>query len=262
MTSNHTNENEQTQGIYGRRAVLEAIRADRTIEKIFFAYGADGDSIDTIRTEAKKKGIPCSIADKQKFSLLEKRIQASGGVVQGVIALMPICETITLEQAIEKAYAQTDTPILVLLDGIHDPHNVGAIARSLSCSGAHALIVPTQNGSPITPTTMKSSAGALNYISVVKAPNTLVALKDCKAAGFTIIGTDMNNAESYDTPDYDYPIVLVIGSEGTGMKPETKRLLDISVTIPLSGNIQSLNASVAAGIILFEIMRKKQNISG
>lgn len=258
MVSQHLEENTQsTQGIYGRRTVLEALRAQREIEKIFFAFGAEGEGIDTIRAEAKRRNIPCSIADRQKFAMLEKRIEVGDGAVQGVIALMPLYRPITLEQAIEQAYTETDNPVFVLLDGIHDPHNVGAIARSVACAGAHALVVPTHHGSPITSTAMKSSAGALHHISIVKVPNTSVALKDCKAAGFTIIGTDMHNAQSYDTPDYDMPTVLVIGSEGSGMKPETRKLLDLSVTIPLSGQVQSLNASVAAGIILFEIKRKK-----
>jgi 23S rRNA (guanosine2251-2'-O)-methyltransferase len=170
---------------------------------------------------------------------------------------MPLYHPITLEQAIEQAYTETDNPVFVLLDGIHDPHNVGAIARSMACAGAHALLLPTQHGSPVTATAMKSSAGALHHIPIVKVPNTSVALKDCKAAGFTLIGTDMNNAQNYDSPDYDMPIVLIIGSEGSGMKNETRKLLDFSITIPLSGKVQSLNASVAAGIILFEIKRKK-----
>lgn len=257
MATDNTRQNENSEGIYGRRTVLEAIRSESTIEKIYIAYGSEGEGIEAIRSEAKKRNIPISTADKQKFGQLEKRVNADAKVVQGVIALMPVCTTISLEEAIEKAYTQTDTPVFVLLDGIHDPHNVGAIARSVSCSGAHAIIVPTQHGSPLTATAMKASAGALNYISVVKVANSSVALKDCKAAGFTLIGTDMANAQEYDKPDYNYPIVLVIGSEGIGMKHETKKLLDFSVTIPLSGNIQSLNASVAAGIILFEIHKNK-----
>ncbi len=245
--------------IYGRNAVVESLNAGHPLEKIYIAYGTEGVSIDEIRRLAKTKGVRVAQTDRRKFADLELRIAANRGIAQGVIALERIVDTIDVHELIDAAYQITDTPILVALDGINDPHNIGAIARAAECAGAHGLILSIEKSSPISPIAFKASAGALAYLPTAKAGTLEPALKDCKAAGFRLIGADSESSKKYSEIDTEVPIVLVIGSEGTGMTPSVRRLCDERVKIPMYGKIPSLNASVAAGIILFSIAEKNND---
>lgn len=248
--------------IYGRNAVLEAISAGRAIEKIFIAYGSEGAAIDSIRQEARKAGISFTTADREKFGTMERELRAGKNAAQGVIALCSLGVTLDLQTLITNSYDDTDTPMLLALDGITDPHNLGALARSAECAGFSGIILPSGHSSPITPTAVKASAGALEHIPVAKAGELSVALKDCKSAGFNLIGAAGESARSYtDEYNYDVPIVLVIGSEGEGLRPNIRKLCDELVKIPMSGKIESLNASVAGGILMFEIRRQRDSLS-
>lgn len=243
--------------IYGRKPVEEALRANRAIEKIFFMYGAGGSAIDALRRMAKAAGIACSVMDKRKFLALERAECGGRDAAQGVIALIAPVQTLTVTQLIEQAYERTELPVLVALDGISDPHNLGAIARSAECAGLHGLIIPERRSAPLTGTAVKISAGALNFLPVAKTGSLTTALVDAHNAGFRIIGSSDKADAAYSELAYDSPAVIVIGSEGTGMQPAITQLCDILTCIPMGGKVSSLNASVAAGVIFFEIQRQR-----
>lgn len=243
--------------IFGRNAIIEALSAGKPIEKIFFAFGVQGEPINRIHALAKRNKVSTVVHDKRKFSQLELQVCNESFKSQGVIALIRQFEVYPLDELVNTAYLTSDKPILVILDEISDPHNLGAIARSAECSGASGLIVPERNSAPITPVAIKASAGALEYLPISKVssfPQTFQYLKD---RGFWVIGTDMSAEKSYTADIYDSPVALVIGSEGDGMRPSTRNHCDILIKIPMIGKINSLNASVSAGIVLFEILKQR-----
>ena len=196
-----------------------------------------------------------------KFNDMEKRIPLERGSAQGVIALTPLLTYSDIYELIDTSLASQNHPMLIALDEISDPFNVGAIARSAECSGISGMILPVDNTSPITPAAFKSAAGALEFLPVSKADNLVIAIRNCKAAGFTIIGTAGTSDISYSDPGiYEKPILLIIGSEGKGIRPAVWKECDAFITIPVKGNIESLNASAAAAIIMFERNRQLHNI--
>ncbi|MGA2296114.1 MAG: 23S rRNA (guanosine(2251)-2'-O)-methyltransferase RlmB [FCB group bacterium] len=243
--------------IIGRNAVMEALRSGQQIEKIFFCFGTQGPTISKIYSSAKRMKIPCTNLDKRKFATLEKSISSIGSNSQGVIALIRQIATIELKDMLQKSFENNPQPIIVALDNINDPHNLGAIARSAECAGVSGMILPIRDSAPITPAAIKASAGGLEHIKVTKVNNLTQALITCKEAGFWIIGTDSDGERLYTDNIYDRPVVLVIGSEGSGLRPGIRNQCDIIVKIPLLGKIPSLNASVSAGIILFEMLRQR-----
>ncbi len=243
--------------IYGRNAIIESLSNPEKIAKIFIAFGAQGEAISRIYRMAKKAKVQCVRHDKRKFRTLEKSVLPSGAKSQGIIALMNIISTVDIEDMIRMAKPEAGTPVLVALDSINDPHNLGAIARSAECAGAAGIILPDRNSAPLTPTAMKASAGALEHIPVALVGNLSQALGICKENGFWIIGTDSDGDNYYNKEIYDRPIVMVIGSEGKGLRPGIRKNCDSIVKIPVKGRINSLNASVAAGVMLFEILRQK-----
>jgi 23S rRNA (guanosine2251-2'-O)-methyltransferase len=244
--------------LYGRRAVIEALNAGREIEKIFVQYGASGDVIEEIRMKARQKNIACSIADKMKFNDLERRIPLERGSAQGVIALTTMIEYVELFDLLDGSMAKTANPLIIALDEITDPHNVGAIARSAECAGASGMILTIEHSSPITPATFKSAAGAMEFLPICKVDSLLVAIRNCKAAGFSVVGTDgLAEARYTDAGLFDGPTILIIGSEGKGIRPAIRKECTTLIRIPMYGNVESLNASAAAAIIMFE--RAKQS---
>lgn len=243
--------------IYGKNAVLQGIEADK-VEKIFLAFGAQGATINKIFKEANKENIPVSKYDKKRFRDLEKIVCPGENLSQNVIAMLKQVDTLTIVDLLEIAYQQSDKPILVALDEITDPQNLGAIARSAECAGASGLIITERNSSPINSFAIKASAGALNKIPVAKVTNLATELSNLKEHGFWVVGTEVDTETNYTDDIYDSPIILVIGSEGKGMRPRVKNICDHLVKIPMLGSTQSLNASVSAGVILFEMLRQKQ----
>lgn len=201
--------------------------------------------------------IPLTTYDKGKFQNLLRNAGISEENHQGVVALREMGISLPISQLVDEAFDQSEKPIFVLLDGIQDPHNLGSIARSAESAGASGIIIPDSKSSPITPVAFKISAGALEYLpySVVKSiPNTVKYLKE---RGFWFIGTSAEAEKLYSDSIYDSPIVLVIGGEGHGMRSYLEKDCDFMVKIPTKGRTESLNASVSAGIILFEIMRQR-----
>ncbi len=263
--------------IFGRNAVLEAlaksqssehrqsaekqdVRGGATIEKIFLQYGAEGAPINAIRQQAQKCNVPCATMDKRKFADLEYELCGERGGAQGVIALVPSLTILTVSELLEQAWGTLEEPtepIFVALDGINDPHNLGAIARSAECAGAAGLIVPEQRSAPLSGAAMKTSAGALEHLPVARTGSLAKALQDCKNAGFRIVGLDVSGTKAYTDALYSEAVVIVIGSEGQGMNRQVVALCDDVISIPLHGKIASLNASVATAIVLFEAARQR-----
>ncbi len=244
--------------IYGKNSVREAIASDKPVEKIYISYTAKGDVVNKIFISAKKQKIPVTKLDKNKFRDLEKKVCPPDKNSQGLIALMRSIELLDVNELAASCDLRQN-PVIVILDGITDPHNFGAIARSVECSGAAGMIITEKNSAPVTPVAMKASAGALGYIRVARAVNLINAIEKLKDSGFWIYGTDDEAEDIYTGDIYDRPIALIIGSEGKGMKPSVKKHCDKLVKIPLMGKVSSLNASVAAGVVLFEALRQKEN---
>ena len=243
--------------IYGRNAVIEALTSGKAIEKIFLSYGVQGASINKIYTLAKKAGVKVVKHDQNKFKDLEKKIGIFARHSQGAIALKEMISFVDPEILFHRALKASDYPVIVALDSIEDPQNLGAIARSIECSGAFGILMSERNSAPVTPASVKTSAGALEYLPVAKAGNLSQSLEKAKELGFWVIGSEMNAQNSYTDNIYDRPILLVIGNEGKGIRPSVLKHCDIKIKIPMNGKIESLNASVSAGIILFEIARQQ-----
>lgn len=243
--------------IYGRNAILEALDSGTELQKVYVMYGAQGAAVQKIFIKAKKLKIQCAFTDKKKFAELERTICGGNSMAQGVIALIKPFEIIEISDFIRISMKNSAKPIAVLLDGINDPHNLGAIARSCECAGAAGMVLSERNSAPITPAAVKVSAGALEHLILANAGNMIQAVEQMKAAGYWIVGTDDSAERLYTDNIYDSPIAVIIGNEGKGISPSLKKHCDFLVKIPLKGKVSSLNASVATGVILFEINRQR-----
>ncbi len=237
--------------IYGRKPVIEAIKSGREISKIYLRYGVTGDVIVDIHRQAKKLNIPLTQLPTQKFARLGKTQQS-----QGVIAFIEDIRPISLSELIEIKREQ-DPPFFIALDSITDPHNVGAIIRSADCAGAHGIILPRKDSAGITDTVMKTSAGAASHLPVARVDDLAVSLNTLRQEGITIAGLSEDGEEDLLQFDGYRPLCVVIGSEGKGLSPAVKGLCDTLVRIPMWGQVESLNASVAAALMMYEIRRKR-----
>ena len=238
---------------------MEAIAGEKKIEKIFIAFGTQGDKIGRIFSQAKKNKIAVSKIDKRKLRSLEKIAGVPHGKSQGVIAITRTFDLLSADEFIIKVFEKDAKPLIVLLDEISDPQNLGAIARSIECAGGTGMMTTSKNSAPINPTAIKASAGALELIPVSKVGSLVQAIEKLKEVGFWVLGTAMDGEKYFTETFYDTPIAIVIGSEGKGIRPSTRKHCDILVKIPLFGKIDSLNASVSAGLILYEAVRQRMN---
>lgn len=243
--------------IYGRNSVIEALHANEKIAKIYIVFGAQGAPIDKILFLARKAEVQVVKHDKNKFAKLENTVCGDSAKSQGVIALLEMTETVELEEILIPKMENGGHSILIALDEIEDPHNLGAIARSAVCAGVQGMILPERNSAQITPATIKTSAGAIEHIKISRVPNLGLAIDKAKEAGFWIVGAEADGEHFYSDNIYDKAILLVIGSEGKGIRPSIRKKCDYLVKIPLKGAVNSLNASVSAGILLFEIQRQQ-----
>ncbi len=243
--------------ICGKNSIFEAFKSGKNIQKIYILFNLSDNSISGIYSLAKKNKVPVVRYDKKKFSELENRVFPKGTKTQGIIAFVEQIETIGLNELIKISFQNMKQPVLIMLDGITDPQNLGTISRTALCAGVQGIILSRRNSAPITSIAIKASAGAIEHIPIAKVNNLLQALIELKKAGFWIIGTD-NKADRIYTDDiYNSPVVLIFGSEGEGMKQSLKKQCDYLIRIPIYGEFDSLNVSVAAGIILYEIRRQK-----
>ncbi len=236
--------------IIGRNAVTEALNSDREIERIILAKGAEG-SIKKIEGKAKAKNIPLYYSDKSRMDR-----DADGGNHQGVIAVVSDYEYATVEKILETAKKRGEDPFVILLDGLEDPHNLGAIMRTAECAGAHGVIIPKRRSVSVTETVARTSAGAVEYMPCARVTNMTRTIEQLQEAGLWIAGCDMDG-DTLTEADLKGPIGIVIGSEGLGVSRLVREKCDFIVSIPMRGRITSLNASNAASILMYEIVRQR-----
>lgn len=237
--------------IEGRNAVIEAYRAGRPIDKLFVLDGCQDGPILTIKREAKAKGTPVKFVTKERLDQLSET-----GHHQGVIAYAAAYEYAGVEEILENARKKGEPPFLFLLDNIEDPHNLGAIIRTANLAGAHGVIVPKNRAAGLTAVVAKTSAGALNFTPVARVTNLAKTIEELKKEGIWFVCADMGGTQMYDL-NLTGPIGLVIGNEGEGVGRLVREKCDMIASIPMKGDIDSLNASVAAGVLAYEIVRQR-----
>ena len=237
--------------IEGRNAVIEAYRAGRPIDKLFILDGCQDGPILTIKREAKAKQTPVKFVTKERLDQLSET-----GKHQGVIAYAAAYEYATVEEILDNARQKGEAPFLFLLDNIEDPHNLGAIIRTANLAGAHGVIVPKNRAAGLTAVVAKTSAGALNFTPVARVTNLAKTIEELKKEGIWFVCADMGGTTMYDL-NLKGPIRLVIGNEGEGVGRLVKEKCDMVASIPMKGDIDSLNASVAAGVLAYEIVRQR-----
>lgn len=243
--------NELPNRLEGRNAVLEALRAGRSVDKIYVQLGSSDGPIQTILREAKKHDTIVSFVTKERLNQMSET-----GNHQGVIAMAASYEYVSVEEILARAGEKEEAPFLFLLDGIEDPHNLGAIIRTANLAGAHGVIITKHRAAGLTATVAKASAGAVNYTPVAKVTNLTNTIEQLKKEGIWFVCADMGGTRMYDL-DLRGPVGLVIGNEGEGVSRLVREKCDFIASIPMKGDIDSLNASVAAGVLAYEIVRQR-----
>lgn len=239
--------------IEGRNAVMEAFRSGKTIDKLFVLKNCQDGPVNSILREARKRDVIVSFVAKERLDQMSKT-----GKHQGVIASAAAYEYAEVEDILNLAREKGEPPFIFLLDNIEDPHNLGAIIRTANLAGAHGVIIPKRHAVGLTATVAKTSAGALNYTPVAKVTNLGATMEELKKEGLWFVCADMGGTTMYDL-NLTGPIGLVIGNEGEGVGRLVKEKCDYVASIPMKGNIDSLNASVAAGVLAYEIVRQRMN---
>ena len=238
--------------IEGRNAVREALRAGKTVERLYVQEGLKDEAVMSIVREAQKRNIQLRYVAKARLDEMSET-----GSHQGVAASVSAYEYKTVEEMLAAAAAKGEDPFLILLDGIEDPHNLGAVIRTANLAGAHGVIIPKDRAVGLTATAAKTSAGAVNYTPVARVTNLTRTIKELKEKGLWFVCADMGGEVMYQM-NLKGPIGLVIGSEGDGVSRLVREQCDLVASIPMQGNIDSLNASVAAGVLAFEIVRQRK----
>lgn len=238
--------------VEGRNPVIEALKAGRKIEKLFLASGSNQGSIKKIVGMAKDKGITVQYVNRKKLDSMSGTQNH-----QGVIALVSSYEYKNLDDILNLAQIRKEPPFVIILDEIEDPHNLGAIMRTAECAGVHGIIIPKRRSVGLTSAVAKISAGAIEYIPVVRVTNISAAIEELKQKGLWIYGADMGGDEYYYRKELTGSIGIVIGNEGKGISRIVKEKCDFLVKIPMKGKVSSLNASVAASIITYEVLRQR-----
>lgn len=242
---------QQNNIICGRNPVTEALRSGREIDRLLVAHGAAGGSITAIIAKCRAKGILIKEISTQKLDYY------CGGVNhQGVAVMLAAREYSTPEEILAAAAERNEKPFIVICDEIEDPHNLGAIIRTAEAAGVHGIIIPKRRSASLNATVAKSSSGALEYMKVARVTNIAAVIDMLKAKGLWIFGADMDGKD-YRNIDFNIPCAIVIGNEGSGIGTLTAKKCDEIVSLPMRGEINSLNASVAAGILMYEVVRKR-----
>lgn len=237
--------------IEGRNAVLEAFRSGKTVDKLFVLEGCEDGPVRSILREAKKHNTMVKFVKKERLEQLSET-----GKHQGVIAVAAAYDYAEVEDILEAARRKGEPPFVLLLDNIEDPHNLGAIIRTANLAGAHGVIIPKNRAVGLTATVARTSAGALHYTPVAKVTNLARTIEKLKKEGMWFVCADMGGTQMYDL-DLKGPVGLVIGNEGEGVSKLVREKCDFIASIPMQGNIDSLNASVAAGVLAYEIVRQR-----
>ena len=245
--------------ILGRNAVFEALKAGRSINRLLIAEGSKEGSIQKLITLAKNNQVVIEYVQRDRLDKI-----AGGQHHQGVIVYSTPVNYSNLDEILQTASARHEFPFILLLDELEDPHNFGAILRTADAVGVHGVLIPKRRSVSLNSTVAKTSAGAIEYVKVAQINNVAQTLKQLKDFGFTVIGSDVVGIDIFDKVnhiDFNNPIVLIIGSEGKGMRRLTKENCDFLVKIPMFGKINSLNASVAAAILMYEVLRQRKNLN-
>ena len=237
--------------IEGRNAVLEAFRSGKCVDKLFILDGCQDGPVRTIAREARKKDTIINYVSKERLDQLSET-----HAHQGVIAQVAAYEYSTVEDILAKAEEKGEPPFLILLDNVEDPHNLGAIIRTANLAGAHGVIIPKRRAVGLTSTVAKTSAGAIKYTPVAKVTNLVRTMEELKQKGIWFVCADMGGESMYRM-NLTGPIGLVIGNEGEGVSRLVREACDFTASIPMKGDIDSLNASVAAGVLAYEIVRQR-----
>ena len=248
----HTPQADSDGVIEGRNAVIEALRTGTTIDKIYILKGETAASLGHIASTARSRGIVVVDADRRKLDRMSVT-----HAHQGVIALCAVREYASVDDILSAARDKGENPLIVVCDELSDPHNLGAVIRTACCAGAHGVIIPKRRSAGLTAVVAKTSAGAVSHIPVARVPNITALLKELKQEGVWIFGTAMGGSTSLYEADLKGPAAIVIGSEGSGMSRLVAETCDFTVSIPMKGDLDSLNASAAAAILLYEAVRQR-----
>ena len=239
--------------IYGINPVRELLKEDKDINKIWVLKGNNNSKIKEIVDEARAKKLVVMFVDKPKIDKLAKNNQ-------GIVASVNPFEYVYTEDILEKAKRNNEDPFIIILDKITDSNNLGAIIRTAEAAGAHGIIIPKRNSAQVTPATNKTSAGAVNHMMISRVPNITSEIEKLKENGLWIIGTDVEKCDTYYNTNLKGPIAIVIGSEENGISRIVKEKCDILVNIPMIGKVQSLNASASAAILIYDVVRQRNNL--
>ncbi|VBB08512.1 trna/rrna methyltransferase spou type [Lucifera butyrica] len=238
--------------IAGRNSVMEALKSDRSVNKLLVSKGERHGSIKEVIGLARSKGLVVQEVEPSKLDSLSNGVRH-----QGVVAFVSPVEYTALEEILVRTEAAGEDPLLVLLDELEDPHNVGAILRTADAAGVHGVLIPKRRSCPLSATVARTSAGAVEYVPVARIGNVTQTLELLKKKGFWIVGADMTGEKNYFEADLTGPLVIVVGSEGQGIGRSTKEHCDFLVRIPMRGRISSLNASVACSLLVYETVRQR-----
>jgi 23S rRNA (guanosine2251-2'-O)-methyltransferase len=236
----------------GRKPVLEALKAGTAIQRIILLANVHGAPIDQIKTLAGKLGVEVQELDKQQFRTL-----ASDTTTQGVLAIVAPRSYATLDDVLAVSERRGERGFLLVLDGIEDPHNLGALIRTAECAGVHGVVIPKHHAASVTPAVVKASAGATEHTPVAEVTNIAQTIATLKQAGYWVVGLDESGEKDFKSVDYTTATALVVGSEGKGMRRLVRESCDHVVRIPLRGRIGSLNASVAGALVMYEVVRQR-----
>jgi len=239
------------QYICGRNPVLEVLKTDKEVDKLYILKGELQGSINKIIGIAKDRNIIMQQVDKNKLDFL-----SDGNIHQGVVALVTSYEYSTIDEILNKAKEKNQPPFIIILDELEDPHNLGSIIRTAECAGVHGIIIPKRRSAQVNQTVYKSSAGAVEHMLVAKITNITNTIEELKDKGLWIYGADIDGKEYHFNTSLKGPIAIVIGNEGKGLSRLVKEKCDVLVKIPMQGQISSLNASNAAAILIYEVVRQ------
>lgn len=244
---------DKSQYIYGIHAVLEAIEAGKDIDKILLSKTLNDETAREISDKARQLRVPVQRVPVQKIDRITRRNH------QGVLAMMAAVTYYQVENLVPQMFDEGENPFIVVLDGVTDVRNFGAVARTCECAGVSAIVIPDRESVSVNADAVKTSAGALNYLPVCRERNLVTAVRFLRDSGFKIVGTSDKNSSPYTQADYTGPVAIVLGAEDKGISPEMMKLCDTQVFIPEFGHINSLNVSVAGGIMIYEVVRQRLN---
>jgi len=242
--------------IVGKQPVLEALKSRQPIERILILHGTTGSHIDQAKQIARKLAVPVKETDKERFAEI-----AGDTLTQGIIAIIDSYRYAEIEEILAVAQQKNESPFILILDEIEDPHNLGALIRSAECAGVHGIIIPLHNAASVNSTVAKTSAGATAHLPIARVTNIVQTMEELKKAGVWIVGAEMETDKLYYEHDYRGSLAIVIGNEGRGIRRLVKEKCDFLVKIPMHGKIESLNASVAGALIMFEAAKSRMQKS-